>query len=87
MAFKNKSEIKNLYLAGASTLSHGVSGATSSGINAAANILNVHPSEVLSTKEDQGLRVYDAEDSSTWPKWVHTKRKTKARRVEGLIEK
>jgi len=82
LAFKNKSEIKNLYLAGASTLSHGVSGATSSGINAAANILNVHSSEVLSTKEDQVLRIYDAEDSSTWPEWVHTKRKTKAKRVE-----
>ena len=82
LAFKNKSEIKNLYLAGASTLSHGVSGATSSGINAAANILNVHASEVLSIKEDQVLRIYDAEDSSTWPEWVHTKRMTKAKRVE-----
>lgn len=82
LSFKNKSEIKNLYLAGASTLSHGVSGATSSGINAAANILNVHASEVLSTKNDQVLRVYDAEDSSTWPEWVHTKRATKAKRAE-----
>lgn len=82
LSFKNKSEIKNLYLAGASTLSHGVSGATSSGINAAANILNVHASEVLSTKNDQILRVYDAEDSSTWPEWVHTKRATKAKRAE-----
>ncbi|WP_417265446.1 phytoene desaturase family protein [Brumimicrobium sp.] len=82
LSFKNKSEIKNLYLAGASTLSHGVSGATSSGINAAANILNVHASDVLSTKNDQVLRVYDAEDSSTWPEWVHTKRATKAKRAE-----
>jgi phytoene dehydrogenase-like protein len=82
LAFKNTSEIKNLYLAGASTLSHGVSGATSSGINAAANILKCHADEVLTVKKDQVLRIYDAEDSSTWPEWVYTKRETKARRLE-----
>ncbi|WP_240623415.1 phytoene desaturase family protein [Brumimicrobium aurantiacum] len=85
LAFKNKSEIKNLYLAGASTLSHGVSGATSSGINAAANILNVHPDEVLTSKADQKLRVYDADDESTWPDWVHVKRQTKAKKVKDKV--
>lgn len=82
LAYKNTSEIKNLYLAGSSTLSHGVTGATSSGINAAANILGIPADEVLKPKENQFLRIYDADNPETWPEWVNTKRATKARRTK-----
>ncbi|PHR44580.1 MAG: phytoene dehydrogenase [Fluviicola sp.] len=82
LAYKNRTEIKNLYLAGSSTLSHGVTGATSSGVNAAANILGIDADKVLTPKEDQFLRIYDADNPETWPEWVNTKRATKARRTK-----
>src|SRR4029079_5827553 len=37
--YRARTEIENLYMAGASTTSHGVSGAATSGLNAAATIL------------------------------------------------
>ncbi len=46
-SFKNRSEIKNLFLCGASTMAHGVSGATSSGIGVASGLLSCRPSELL----------------------------------------
>ncbi|WP_257212825.1 phytoene desaturase family protein [Maribacter sp. 4U21] len=45
-AFKAKSEIENLYLCGASILSHGVAGASHSGVATAAVILGCKPDEV-----------------------------------------
>ena len=79
-SFKNKTEIENLYLCGACTLSHGVTGATYSGIAAAAAILNGSSDDLLITDPDQKIRIYDAEDASTWPEWVHTKRTDKIRK-------
>ncbi len=80
-SFQNKSEIKNLFLCGASTLSHGVGGATYSGVAAAAKILDCSPQELLIPDENQQLRIYDAEDSATWPAWVHEKRKVRESRL------
>ena len=77
-AFRNKSEIKNLFLCGASTLFHSVTGATLSGVTAAAKILNCTAQDLLLPDEKQNIRIYDAEDSSTWPDWVHRKRKSKS---------
>lgn len=79
-SFKNKTEIENLYLCGACTLSHGVTGATYSGIAAAAAILNCSSDDLLIADPDQKIRIYDAEDASTWPEWVHTKRTDKIRK-------
>jgi len=73
-SYKNKSEIENLYLCGASTLSHGVAGATQSGIVAAAEILNCKPENLLIEDVNQKIRIYDAEEQSTWPEWVNIKR-------------
>ena len=42
-SFKNKSEIENLYLCGASTLFHGVAGATRSGVETAAKNIRLCP--------------------------------------------
>jgi len=78
-SYKNKSEIENLFLCGASTLSHGVGGATHSGVAAASVILNCTPTELLREDANQKLRIYDAEDALAWPDWVHTKRSDKLR--------
>jgi phytoene dehydrogenase-like protein len=78
-SFKAKTEIKNLYLTGASTLSHGVGGATHSGIETAANILGCKAKDLLIEDKNQKLRIYDAEDPSSWPEWVNQKRADKLR--------
>ena len=81
-SFKTKSEIKNLYLCGASTLSHGVGGAAYSGVEAAAQLLGVKQNDLLVSDEDQKLRIYDAEDSSTWPEFIRQKIEDKKRRFK-----
>jgi phytoene dehydrogenase-like protein len=84
-AFQNKTEIKNLFLCGASTLSHGVGGATYSGVAAAGKILGCMPQDLLVPDENQHLRIYDAEDSTTWPEWVHQKRKVRNDRLKSSV--
>lgn len=81
-AFKNRSEIKNLFLCGASTLSHGVGGAAYSGVEAAAQVLNIKSEELLKADENQVLRIYDAEDITTWPDFVRKKMEDKKRRFK-----
>ena len=83
-AFKNKTEIKNLYMCGASTLSHGVAGAAYSGVETAAILLDSTSEELLRNREDQTLRIYDAEDEGAWPLWVHQKMSDKKRRFKEI---
>ena len=78
-SYKNKAEIENLYLCGASTLSHGVGGATHSGVAAAATILNCKPADLMIEDANQIVRIYDAENPETWPDWVNIKRSDKIR--------
>src|SRR4030042_2828539 len=59
--FRQFSEIKNLYLCGASIL-NGVSGATTSGLILTAAILDCRPSELLKTK-GQELRIFSTGQS------------------------
>ena len=84
-SFQNKTEIKNLFLCGSSTLSHGVGGATYSGVATAAKILGCLPEELLKHDESQQLRIYDADDSATWPAWVHEKRKVRENRLKSSL--
>ena len=49
-AFPIQSEIEGLLMVGASTLSHGVAGATATGIAAARKILNCNTAELLTQK-------------------------------------
>lgn len=84
-AFKNKTEIKNLFLCGASTLSHGVTGATYSGLETAAVILNCKSDDLLIKDENQKITIYDAEDTSTWSEFVHKKREDKIRTFKELV--
>jgi len=78
-AFGNKSEIGNLYLCGASILSHGVAGASYSGVQTAARILNRSMEELIEPQPGQSVRIYEAENPAEWPSWVHQKMQDKKR--------
>ncbi|QCW99759.1 NAD(P)/FAD-dependent oxidoreductase [Aggregatimonas sangjinii] len=80
-AYKAKSEIENLYLCGASILSHGVAGASHSGVDTAALILGCHPDELKEPQEDQKIRIYEAEDASDYPEWMLKKMEMKKARM------
>lgn len=85
LAYKTKSEIESLYLTGASTLSHGVAGATYSGVETAAKILGCSRDDLLAADGNQNLRIFDADDAATWPEWVHKKREDKLRNFKEVI--
>ena len=61
-AYKAKSEIKNLYLCGASILSHGVAGASFSGVTTAGIILGKKQEELLKHNNTQNIKIYNAEE-------------------------
>ncbi|MBS1742005.1 MAG: NAD(P)/FAD-dependent oxidoreductase [Bacteroidetes bacterium] len=86
-SYSPKSEIRNLFLCGASTLSHGVSGALNSGLHTVAKILDKHVDELMVPEEGQDVRIYDAEDRTQWPQWLIDKvelRKTQFNKRAGL---
>jgi phytoene dehydrogenase-like protein len=66
LAFRTKSGIKNLYLCGQSTMSHGIAGTAISGILAACKILNCRKEELL-TSGGPPLKIYPSDDVSQWP--------------------
>ena len=84
-SFKCKSEIKNLYLCGASTVSHGVAGAAHSGVAAASQILQVKAEALMQADADQKLRIYDAENADSWPDFIKSKIENKKRRFTESI--
>jgi hypothetical protein len=61
-----KSEIADLYLCGASTIGHGVAGATASGLFAASAMLGCRVSELLGDR-GRTLPTYPCDDISEWP--------------------
>ena len=65
-AFPVQTEIKGLLMCGASTLSHGVAGATSSGLAAAKKILNCSTADLLTQKGPE-IQIYPSEDITQWP--------------------
>jgi all-trans-retinol 13,14-reductase len=81
-SYRNKSEIENLYLCGASVLAHGVAGASYSGVQTAATILGGRMDDLLKPDPDQKIRIYDAEDSSEWPEWILRKMENKRERLK-----
>ncbi|TDE10570.1 phytoene desaturase family protein [Dyadobacter psychrotolerans] len=84
-AFKTKSEIENLYLCGASILANGVAGATYSGVQTAAKILNCSQDDLLKDSPDQNLRIYSAENVSGYPEWMKKKIQAKTKRGAALL--
>ena len=85
-SYKNKTEIENLYLCGASTLSHGVTGATYSGLEAAAQILNCKSDDLMIKDDSQKIKIYDAEDHSTWSEFINKKREDKVRNFKEITQ-
>lgn len=79
-AYKAKSEIKNLYLCGASIVSHGVAGAGYSGLQTAGEILKKKQADLLKTDSTQTIKIFEAEDSSKYPEWLQNKISAKKRR-------
>ena len=84
-SYKAKTEIENLYMCGASIMSHGVAGASYSGVKTAAEILGCREEDLIQKDESQQLRIYDAEDSSQWPDWIHKKIADKKKRSQNKI--
>ncbi|MFQ5401186.1 MAG: phytoene desaturase family protein [Anaerolineae bacterium] len=66
LAFPVRTEFDGLWMCGASTLGHGVAGATASGLSAAKHILQCRTAELL-TAGGPELQVYPSEDVSRWP--------------------
>ena len=58
-----KSEIEGLYLCGASILSHGVAGASFSGVTTAGIVIGKRQEELLEHDGTQSIKIYDAETS------------------------
>lgn len=80
-AYKSKSEIKNLYLCGASIVSHGVAGAGFSGLQTAGEILNLKQKDLLETDSDQEVTILEAEENTNYPQWLNNKIENKRRKV------
>ncbi len=80
-AYKAKSEIKNLYLCGASIVSHGVAGAGYSGLQTAGEILNLKQKDILKTDTEQEITILEAEKDTNYPKWLNKKIENKKRKI------
>ena len=65
-AFPIQTEFEGLLMCGASTLSHGVTGAQASGLAAARKILGCRTADLL-TQNGPPIRIYPSEDLSQWP--------------------
>jgi all-trans-retinol 13,14-reductase len=81
-SYTAQTEIKNLYMCGASIMSHGVVGSSYSGVKTAAKILNCKEEDLLKPDDSQVLRIYDAEDNTHWPESLHQKIADKKRRAK-----
>ena len=80
-SYRAKSEIKNLYLCGASIVSHGVAGAGYSGLQTAGEILGKKQAELLKNGKDETINIFEAEDDSCYPVWLKNKISAKKRRI------
>lgn len=84
-SFRNRTEIEGLFLAGASTSAHGVSGAAFSGLDAAVAALECKRRDILKDT-GQRMRTYSAEDSSTWPEAIRARVARNAARTSAPAE-
>jgi phytoene dehydrogenase-like protein len=64
--FSVDTHIRGLFQCGASTIAPGINGVTNSGLQAAAAALGCNRDDLL-TATGQSLRIYPAEDPSSWP--------------------
>lgn len=80
-AFKPRSEIKNLFLCGASITSHGIAGVSYSGVQTAGEILKLKQYDLIQPDESQNIRIYEAEDDKEYPSWMLKKIEVKKARL------
>lgn len=66
LSFSVETHVRGLYQCGASTIAPGINGVTNSGLNAAAAALGCRRDDLL-TATGQSLRIYPADDPSSWP--------------------
>lgn len=81
-SYKSKTEIENLFLCGASVMAHGVAGASYSGVQTAAIILNCKQKDLIKTDQSQNVRIYDAEKSTEYPQWLLQKMNKKRAQIK-----
>jgi len=81
-SWRIRSPIPGLFLCGASTTSHGVMGATQSGLNAAAMALGCRRDELL-TATNQELRTWPADQPSLWPEAAQERLRRKGKGLDG----
>lgn len=81
-SFTAQTEIENLYMCGASIMAHGVAGSSYSGVKTAALVLKCKEEDLIKPDASQHLQVYDADDTTCWPEWLHQKVSEKQRRVK-----
>jgi len=84
-AFKAKSEIENLYLCGASISSHGIAGASYSGVQTAGVILGKRQDELIQSDPNQNIRIFEAEDDSQYPEWMLKKIEVRKARLDSKL--
>lgn len=72
LSFPVQTAVPGLWLCGASTLSHGVAGATASGMAAARSILGCRTRDLLQ-QQGPDLQIYPSEDVSQWPPALQVK--------------
>jgi hypothetical protein len=65
-SFSQRGPVEGLHLCGSSTISHGVGGASMSGLVAAQRILGLATSDELLGAADGSLRVYPADRPEGW---------------------
>ena len=65
-SFSQKAPIDHLHFCGASTISHGVGGASLSGLTAAQQVLGLSSRLDCLAKPDGSLRIYQAEQPEGW---------------------
>ncbi len=58
-----------------------MAGSSYSGVKTAAKILDLKEEDLIKPDASQNVRIYDAEDSTHWPEWLHQKMADKKRRV------
>lgn len=80
-AYRAKSEIKNLYLCGASIVSHGVAGAGYSGLQTAGEILKLKQKDLLNMGLEQEVTILEAEENTHYPEWLNKKIENKMRKI------
>ncbi|MEZ4310397.1 MAG: NAD(P)/FAD-dependent oxidoreductase [Polyangiaceae bacterium] len=78
-SYRTEGELGGLHLCGASTLSHGVAGASISGLMAAQRILGLSSREELLGPADGSLRVYPSEHPEEWVSRVAREKEEEAR--------